>query len=323
MVVRALQDAVEHTVITVDGRREPQEAKALRNAMRLGTKLSPNECRQILDLETCYPGISRSLISWYQFTTETLQMKNLGSEIAKHVEIGENQYAFSGACGIMGGVPLMCPEHIAKKLVLSAIKFGVQQTVDEFYKKTVEQTISFEAATLVAGITVTEEIPLCEGTKIIPADDKHKYLLPFDLRQRFDDIMMHPNVRHLAIIISEHTGQPRFKIVEQGYAEGFRNLEDFKYTNHDHQGERLEEETTGILSVLTDSPVVGTNEWINTGPYEPYHYQPGSVGSASYLDIRIPYQSVEIKRNNIEDFQETMQSLSSNPYVKKKAIDSC
>ena len=77
MLITALREALDHTTITAEERMEPAEAKFLRMRLGVGTDLTPENYRIILDLEEEFPNISLDIASWYSINTQEPQMTKL------------------------------------------------------------------------------------------------------------------------------------------------------------------------------------------------------------------------------------------------------
>ena len=320
MLITALREALGHTTITAEERMEPAEAKARRGQLGVGTDLMPADFRRILDLEEYLPNITLDIISWYRINTQEPQMTKLSSEIAKLVGIGEGQHIFSCTCVLMGGQPAITASHVAEKMILTAIKFGPEEAVALLDSRISDQTVTVNHLLLAEGVTVEEELKIGNDIKIIPISEKHKYILPFIIRYQYinPQPFVHSNLEQSAIIITEHTLTPAFKIVAEGYEQSEPWPMGVKHTIEEDDENAPERVTTSILSLAINSPVIAMQSWIYTDPYEPFRIDRGSFGARGFLDGRRTHQSVQASSNDLAKFQEIRRALLSEPDMTRR-----
>ena len=320
MLITALREALRHTTITAEDRMEPAEAKALRERLGLGTDLTPADFRHILDLEKYLPNITLDIVSWYEINTQEPQMRKLSIEIAKLIGIGEGQHIFSCTCVLMGGQPAITATHVAEKMILTAIRFGPEGAVALLGSRMSDQTVAVNHLLLAEGVTVEDEFKIGNDVKIIPISVKQKYILPFDIRYQHVNphLSVHSNLDQSAIIITEHTLTPAFKVVEEGYEESEPWPMGVKHTIDDDDLNAPERATTSILSLAVNSPVIAMRSWIYTDPYEPFRIDRGSIGAGGFLDGRRAHQSVQASLDDLAKFQELRRALLSTPDMMRK-----
>ncbi len=322
MLIAALREALEHTTITAEERMEPAEAKVLRRQLGMGTDLTPANYRRILDLEEYLPNFSVDIIAWYRINTQEPQMAKLSSEIAKLLGIKEGQHIFSCTCVLMGGQPAIDATHVAEKMILAAIKFGPEKAEALLNSRMSDQTVSVNHLLLAEGVTVAEELKIGNDIKIVPISEKNKYILPFDIRHQYINrhrfVPFHSNLEQSAIIITEHSLTPAFKVVEEGYEESEPWPMGVIHTIEEDDVNAPERATTSILSLVINSPVIAMRSWIYTDPYEPFRIDRGSRAAASFLGGRRAYQSVQAGLDDLAKFQEIREKLLSEPNIEKK-----
>ena len=154
----------------------------------------------------------------------------LTKAVAEFHGVDPEQWFFSGLCGAIGGVPIIQPVDIAKKLAAAGLEHGAQQATGTFVEKTANNTLEYEYATYLSGITVKDETQLAPGLRVTPAvgTDGTNHVPPYvkssPMDPRYPD-----SYNDGAIAISTRRCNLLFKKVEKEYAEGIKYLEDFKY----------------------------------------------------------------------------------------------